>query len=210
MKRNSIAIRLIVAAALWIGGALLAGGLLLSALFRGYVERSYDARLEVLLTSLIAATDVDTAGRLALSRDLGDPRRYLVIRHAPVFQRKGEILANRHRVVDDRKLEHLGDIALFRLILRDVASVENDLASARRQKAGNDVEQRGLAAARGPQKRIGAAVVPGQVQFLDRKVFRTSGIGEIGMGDVLQFDPRHHAAFARAGAATSASFSSKT
>ena len=74
MKRNSIAVRLVVAAFLWIGGALLAGGLLLSALFRGYVERSFDARLEVLTTSLIATTDVAAQGGLVLSRELGDPR----------------------------------------------------------------------------------------------------------------------------------------
>ncbi len=74
MKRNSIAVRLVVAAVLWIGGALLAGGLLLSALFRGYVERSFDARLDMLTTSLIATTDVVADGGLVLSRDLGDPR----------------------------------------------------------------------------------------------------------------------------------------
>ncbi len=74
MKRNSLAVRLVAAAVLWIGGALLAGGLLLSSLFRGYVERTFDARLEVHLTSLISVINVGSDGQLALSRELEEPR----------------------------------------------------------------------------------------------------------------------------------------
>ncbi len=74
MKRNSLAVRLVAAAVLWIGGALLAGGLLLSSLFRGYAERTFDARLDVRLTSLISVTDVGSDGALVLSRKLGEPR----------------------------------------------------------------------------------------------------------------------------------------
>ncbi len=74
MKRNSLAVRLVAAAVLWIGGALLAGGLLMSSLFRGYAERTFDARLDVYLTSLISVTDVGPDGALVLSRELGEPR----------------------------------------------------------------------------------------------------------------------------------------
>ncbi len=74
MKRNSLAVRLVAAAVLWIGGALLAGGLLMSSLFRGYAERTFDARLDVHLTSLISVTDVGSDGALVLSRKLGEPR----------------------------------------------------------------------------------------------------------------------------------------
>ncbi len=61
-------------AALWIVAALLAGGVLLSALFRDSVERAFDARLEVLLNSLIAAADAAPDGTLALSRPPQEPR----------------------------------------------------------------------------------------------------------------------------------------
>ncbi|MNY30120.1 hypothetical protein D3C86_1642080 [compost metagenome] len=35
-------------------------------------------------------------------------------RHAPVAQRKGQVVGHRHRVVDHRKLEHLRDVARLR------------------------------------------------------------------------------------------------
>ncbi len=47
--------------------------LLMSSLFRGYAERTFDARLEVHLTSLISVTDVGPDGALVLSRELGEP-----------------------------------------------------------------------------------------------------------------------------------------
>jgi signal transduction histidine kinase len=64
----------VAGAALWIVAALLAGGVLLSALFRDSVERGFDARLEVLLNSLIAAADAAPDGTLALSRPPQEPR----------------------------------------------------------------------------------------------------------------------------------------
>jgi signal transduction histidine kinase len=71
---NSLALRLVLAAALWIGAALLAGGLALSAIFRDYAERGFDARLTVLLESLVAVTELDAAGRPRLTRGVGEPR----------------------------------------------------------------------------------------------------------------------------------------
>ena len=41
-RYNSLALRLVLAAALWIGAALLVGGLILSAIFRDYAERTFD------------------------------------------------------------------------------------------------------------------------------------------------------------------------
>lgn len=61
-------------AALWIVAALMAGGLLLSALFRDSVERAFDDRLEVLLNSLVAAADATPEGALTLSRPPQEPR----------------------------------------------------------------------------------------------------------------------------------------
>lgn len=45
--------------------------------------------------------------------DLGDPLVDLSLRHAAVLQRERQILPHRHGVVDHRKLEHLGDVALL-------------------------------------------------------------------------------------------------
>lgn len=74
MKANSLAFRLVAGAGLWIGAALVAGGLLLSSIFQGSVERSFDARLEVYLDALIAVSRSGQAGRLELARGLDEPR----------------------------------------------------------------------------------------------------------------------------------------
>jgi signal transduction histidine kinase len=73
-RYNSLALRLVLAAALWIGAALLVGGLILSAIFRDYAERTFDGRLTVLLDSLIAVTELDDQGRPKLTRGIGEPR----------------------------------------------------------------------------------------------------------------------------------------
>ena len=71
---GSLALRLIAGAGLWIAAALVAGGLLLSALFRDYAVRSFDAHLTVLLESLITVTEIDGEGALVLTRPIGEPR----------------------------------------------------------------------------------------------------------------------------------------
>jgi hypothetical protein len=73
-RYNSLALRLVLAAALWIGAALLIGGLVLSAIFKDYAERTFDGRLSVLLDSLIAVTELDEQGRPKLTRGIGEPR----------------------------------------------------------------------------------------------------------------------------------------
>ena len=71
---RSIALRLIVGAVLWISVALTVSGFVLAGLFDDYVERNFDARLEVLLESLIAAAELDVNGRLFLMRPPGEAR----------------------------------------------------------------------------------------------------------------------------------------
>jgi signal transduction histidine kinase len=73
-RYNSLALRLVLAAALWIAAALLIGGLVLSAIFKDYAERTFDGRLSVLLDSLIAVTELDENGRPKLTRGIGEPR----------------------------------------------------------------------------------------------------------------------------------------
>lgn len=74
MRSDSLAFRLIAGAALWSVIALVAGGLILSAIFRQSVERSFDARLDVLLDSLIATTDVTPDGKIVRARELSETR----------------------------------------------------------------------------------------------------------------------------------------
>ena len=74
MRSDSLAFRLIAGAALWSAIALVAGGLILSAIFRESVERSFDARLDVLLDSLIATTDVTPEGKIVRARELSETR----------------------------------------------------------------------------------------------------------------------------------------
>ena len=50
---------------------------------------------------------------------------------AAIAQREGEIVVDGHRVVDDRELEHLRDVALLGRGVGDVALVEEDAALGR-------------------------------------------------------------------------------
>ncbi len=61
MRLNSLAFRLVVSAAVWTLVVVPIAAILLISLYRQAVERSFDARLNVYLTSLIAATAADGA-----------------------------------------------------------------------------------------------------------------------------------------------------
>ena len=74
MRTNSLAFRLIAGAALWSMAVLIAGGILLSSLFRDAVETSFDDRLLALLESLLAATQADPQTGIELTRPLGESR----------------------------------------------------------------------------------------------------------------------------------------
>jgi len=103
---NSLAFRLIAGAALWSSLALLAGVILLSSIFRESVERSFDARLEVLLDNLITTTDVDDKNELVRLRDLSETRFDFAYsgwywQIAPITQR----LALRSRSLFDQSID---------------------------------------------------------------------------------------------------------
>lgn len=74
MRRNSLAFRLVASAAVWCALWLSAGGYALSALFGNTVERSFDARLGVLLEGLVAGSELNADGELELRLQLGEPR----------------------------------------------------------------------------------------------------------------------------------------
>ena len=74
MKIQSLASRLVIGAALWITVAVVAGGIMLSAVFRNYAERAFDAQLSVLLDALVATSAVTPGGELTITRGPNDPR----------------------------------------------------------------------------------------------------------------------------------------
>src|SRR5262245_55565942 len=73
-RPGSLALRLILAAGAWIAIALLVVGLMLSAIFRDYVLRSFDDRLASLMDALIAVVEIDSDGKMSLTRGIGEPR----------------------------------------------------------------------------------------------------------------------------------------
>ncbi len=74
MTRNSLALRLMLGAGVWIVLALVASGVLLSTLFQGYVERNFRQTLSTFQQTLIAVSDVSDDGSLVITRPLPDPR----------------------------------------------------------------------------------------------------------------------------------------
>lgn len=70
----SLSGRLVLGALAWIAVMLAAGGVVLSMAFRDKVEQEFANRLEAMLRSMIAATEIAPDGRAKLVRPLGDPR----------------------------------------------------------------------------------------------------------------------------------------
>jgi len=79
---NSLAFRLIAAAAVWTLFALVAGGLILSNAFRTSVEGDYDAEMRSDLDQLVAAAGHDPNGEILLDQ------QYLSVKYKPVYSGK--------------------------------------------------------------------------------------------------------------------------
>jgi signal transduction histidine kinase len=73
MRPNSLAFRLFASAAAWTLVVLPVTAFLLLSLYRHAVERSFDARLNVYLTSLIASTTAEGANAPKAPANLGEP-----------------------------------------------------------------------------------------------------------------------------------------
>ena len=67
MTRNSLALRLMLGAGVWIVLALVASGVLLSTLFQGYVERNFRQTLSTFQQTLIVVSDVSDDGSLVIT-----------------------------------------------------------------------------------------------------------------------------------------------
>ena len=84
---------------------------------------------------------------------LVDARIDLGLGLAQHFEAEADILANRHMREERVVLEDGVDRALEGRQRRDVLAIEADLAFGREVEAGDQAEQRGLAAARRPEQR---------------------------------------------------------
>jgi len=71
---RSLTFRLVAGAMLWSVVAFMGVGLILSQLFRDVVLRAFDARLMVVLETLVAGSEVRPDGELVMTPTLGDPR----------------------------------------------------------------------------------------------------------------------------------------
>lgn len=79
MRLNSLAARLIAAAALWSVAALVVAGLILTHLYRQNAERAFDERLNVYLQTLVGALGAEDPGQpLSDPGNLGEQRFELI------------------------------------------------------------------------------------------------------------------------------------
>ena len=119
---------------------------------------------ETLGPSLEQVADLQQFGDL-LGAPLGDG-----LVDAPVAQRELHVLLDGHRVVEHRELEDLGDVALGGRQLGDIDTVEQQPTGRGLDEAGDDVEHRGLATAARSEQGVGPAVLPREVDALERIV----------------------------------------
>ena len=73
MRLNSLALRLFAAASVWALVVLPITGIVLISVYRGAVERNFDARLNVYLTNLVANLAAASPGTSAPAPSLSDP-----------------------------------------------------------------------------------------------------------------------------------------
>lgn len=73
-KPESLTLRLLRLAALWVLAILIGGGVMLAQNFRGSVERAFDSRLEADLDNLIAAAEPGPRDEVIVLQGLIDPR----------------------------------------------------------------------------------------------------------------------------------------
>ena len=73
-RTNSLTFRLIAGAAIWTVLGLVAGGFVLSGIFRSAVESSFDSQLAFNLDGLIAAAESDSEDSVTLEGRFTDPR----------------------------------------------------------------------------------------------------------------------------------------
>ncbi|OYQ34914.1 hypothetical protein CHU95_10065 [Niveispirillum lacus] len=127
MQRGSLGLRLLVLAAVWVTLALAIAGWLLTDIFRSHAEAELARHAELHLDELTVALHPDTDGRVAVSRDLSDPR----------FQRP---LSGLYWQVTDDQGVALRSRSLWDQQLRPNGGVPDDGGLHRRTATGPDGE----------------------------------------------------------------------
>ncbi len=74
MRRDSIALRLVLSSTLWIVATLAASGVLLVGLFQGHIERRFEHQLADHMEELVAAAEIGPDGAPILTWRPADPR----------------------------------------------------------------------------------------------------------------------------------------
>lgn len=74
IARGSLARRMMLIAAVWIGVLLVGGGYALNRTLTGLVEQNFDEQLEYMLTAMVASAEVGPDGEVFFYRSLGDQR----------------------------------------------------------------------------------------------------------------------------------------
>lgn len=73
IKTDSLVFRLSVGALIWISGALTVSGFVLAEIFHDHARSNFDRRMQVLLESVIAVTEIGDTGEVTLQRAPGEP-----------------------------------------------------------------------------------------------------------------------------------------
>ena len=133
-------------------------------------------------------------GQLQKLRDLPHPDIDIGFRDAAIAQREGQVVVDGHGVVDHRELEDLRDVAPVGRQVGHVLAVEQHASLRWPQQPRDDVEQRGLAAAGRPEQGVGAAILPFDVELLERPVGIRCRVGHVAVAQVLEGDRRHGSA----------------
>ncbi len=138
MKIKSLAFRLVAGAVLWTVAAVVAGGILLSAVFRSYVERAFDAQLSVLADALVAASTVGADGELQMGHGLNEPRFdqpysgwywEVMDDHGPILRSRSlwdQVLSPDLRLLGGGRLQQLEGGKPLRIVKRDVTLPGSD------------------------------------------------------------------------------------
>src|SRR5262245_32226529 len=86
--------------------------------------------------------------------------------HAYHFERKANVLGDRHMRIEGIALKHHGDVTLTRLLVRHVCAVHHDATAAHGLESSHDPQGGGLAGARGAQQDEELARFDGEIDAM--------------------------------------------
>ena len=131
---------------------------------------------------------LEAVGQIGHGGDLATRSRTTWLADAAVAQRKGEIVVDRHGVVDDRELEDLGNVALSpgAGVLTSSLVEQNACHLLGTSRPEMMLSKRCLATAGGPKQGVGAAVIPLQIKLLQRPIVFACRVGVVAVPEIFQ------------------------